>query len=710
MLEISDRRIGEPLIFKPLPPHPSVSEVVLDALPVLDPPSRMTVTDASERYVRIQAQGNWQGYDRGVTPYMVEPQDVTTSRRFKVVAVTAPSQCGKTQMLQNTALHRVTCDPMPVLVIHMTKTDRDKWVEEKFNRQIHNSPAIRERLGKGRDDDTFGRKRFKGMNIAIGFPTPTALSGDSRGLVLLTDYDHFPEVLGPKDRPEGSPLGMARQRIRSFLSRGCVLVESSIAFPQDDPSWHPTPEAPHMLPPTKGGIALVYNDGTRGRWYWECPDCGDEFEPRFDRLVYDEALSPVRAADGAEMQCPHCGSLIAHRHKVELNRATLTGRGGWRHETDDGQLCAISDGGLRRTDIASFALNGAAAVFVSWRELVANYLLAKRKFEQLHDSTDLAQVHYTEIGVPFSLSSFGDDEIGLQFLKDNAQATERRTAPAWARYLTVSVDVQRGRFVVQITAWGLERQGQAIDRFDLVTPPTDAPDVEIGEEGATRALNPAKYAEDWAVLDGLLDRIYPVEGAEYGLRPMAAAVDFHGEPGVSDNAELFWRRMKKAGLSAYWFVSRGHGGFKVLRRVWYEAPERAAKGKKARAIKILNMATDRLKDTVWAMVGRADGSGEGAFYASAWEEDEHLQELVSEQRGDKGWEKRPGVVRNEKFDLTVQARALAEHKGMMKIDPSSPPPWAEGGPSNPFAVSLSNEDGEAATAPTPASRRPRRLF
>lgn len=712
-LEIGDRKIGQRLDFQPLPPHPAAGDLFVDALPLLRPPSRVTVTALAERDVRVPIQGNWQPYDREITPYMIEPQDMTTSRLYQVCAFTGPSQTGKTQMLQNTTMHRVLCDQMPVLIVHMDKTARDKWVEGKLDPMIANSPALKAALHAGRDDSTFSRKRFRGMRIEIGYPTAAMLSSATYGFVALTDYDHMKQVLGPKDAPEGSPLGMSLQRIKTFMSRGTVLLESSCAFPWADPSWHPVPEAPHMLPPTTGGIVLVYNEGTRGRWYWECPDCGEEFEPRVDRLVYDESLAPVEAGEAAQLACPHCGALIAHRHKMELNRAALKDRGGWRHEAVDGGLVAIGDTAIRPTDIVSYALNGAAATFSRWSAIVANLAAAKRQAAALDDTTELARVFYTEIGVPFRPPSFDDDsEMGLTFLRDHAQATDKGIAPAWARFVTTSVDVQGARFAVQVMAWGEGGRSQIIDRFDLITPPDEAPGVTAGED--SRALDPARYIEDWAVLVPLGARVYPVEGADYGLRPLGLVVDFQGRPGVSDNAEKFWRARSKVGEGHLWFVSRGHGGLKQLRRVWHEKPERGSKGKKARSIRILNFATDRLKSTIWAAMGRADLDADGALYMGAWMSDEALEEALAEHLVEgKGWEPRPGRVRNETFDLAVMARALAEHKKLNTINWASPPPTMVGGLQNSRAVSL--EEAAPAAEPeakptAPRRRRRRSLF
>jgi len=689
MVHITDARIGAALKFAPLPPLVTPQELLADALPVLDPPSRLSVTDAAERYVRIQTQGAWQGFDRTVTPYMVEPTDMTQSRLFTAVAFAGPSQSGKTKMLETVAYHAITCDPRPVLVIHMTKGDRDKWVEEKLDTSVQNSPELYDRLGKAREDSTFGRKRFRGMRLTIGYPTPTILSGGTYGMVLLTDYDHMPLMLGGAQNPEGSPFRMSMQRIKTYLSRGCVLAEGSPAFPVTDQGWRAGPEAPHEMPPVAGGIMMLYNQGTRGRWYWECPDCAEEFEPRFDCLVYDEALDPGAAGDTAEMGCPHCGTLIAHRHKVELNRAALTGRGGWRHEGPMGRLVAIDDPEIRRTNIASYALNGAAATFANWRDLVGNYEDARRRAETLGDDSELAGVHYTEIGMSHRrLKKEGEDEIGVQYLRDHMQAAKRGVAPSWTRFVTVTVDVQGTWFPVQVTAWGIDGSCQVVDRFDLTQPPDDAPNATPDDDGNRRRLDPSRYLEDWAVLETLCDRVIPVDGEAHGLKPIAVAVDFQGKAGVSDNAEAFLSARKREGQGAIWRLTRGQGGWRLPFRVRYEAPERGSKGRAARNIKLLTMATDRLKDTVDAMLRKSAG-GAGAMYLPAWMTDEEqVQEYCAEERTSDGWKPKQGIVRNEGTDLSVQARALAEHKGLLRLNPDNPLPWAVGGLDNINAVPL----------------------
>jgi phage terminase large subunit GpA-like protein len=700
LVTLSEHGLSSVRDMPPLRPYVTPEDLIREALPFLDPPSRMSVTDAAELYVRVPLGGVWQNYDRMQTPYMVEPADTTQSRRFQMGAFVGPSQSGKTKALEVIALHSVMCDPSPVQIVHMTKTDGDAWVREKLDLTIQNSPHIAARLGKLSADSSLSRKQFRGSTLTISYPVARQLSARTQRLVLLTDFDHMPQSLGPADQPEGTPVGLSLARVRTYMSRGFVFVEGS-------PAYHALKgkaakldvPGPHALPPVSAGIVNLYNGGTRGRWYWECRDCGDEFEPRFDRLHYDKRLAPHEAGRTAELMCPHCGSLIGSRHKAELNRAALSGRGGWRHEGPNGEVVAIES--ARDVECASWALNGVAAAFSRWSSMVTRFEEATALSARMGDDTGLATVYFTEIGVPFKRKKeTSDDELTLEVLQKHLVDCPRGVCPVGTRFVTVSVDVQKARFPVSVYAWGDNGARTLIDRFDVIAPPSDAPNAQ------GRAIDPGRYTEDWGALEYLTAKAYPIAGATYGLKPMALGVDFQGQAGVSDNAELFWRAQNKAGLRGRWFLTRGHGGTRLDARIWYASPERGSKGKKARGVRLLNMAVDRLKDSVFAALCRF-GGGDGSLQLPAWLPEDLLEEHIAEESTDKGWRKKEGVSRNEAIDHAVQALALAEHKGAHRVNYADACPlWAEASALNSFAVEISVEtpgdNQEQETKPKPA--------
>lgn len=685
--------------FEPLPPYTDPRSALKRALPSLRPAERIGVTEAAERHMMVKVGDQWQPFRRDVTPYMTEPTDMIASRSYRGLAFCGPSQSGKTQMLQTAIAYTAMCNPGRVALFQMTREAAAEFERNKLAPMIRNSPDLRARQSSGRGADNVGQKLFSGgTQLTLDWPTITKLSSATIRLVLGTDYDHFPDSIGG----EGDAYSMMRARAKSFMSRGMVVVESSPGAPITDESWRP--DTPHASPPVKYGVLALYPGGTRARWYWTCPACDGEFEPTFKRLRYVDSRDPVEAGETAEMECPHCGVLHDHVLKRELNAS-----GRWLHEASDGRVVPIDSGEVRRTDLLSYWLDGAAAAFSSWSDLVVQYRQAVERFEVTGDEESLKTALNTGQAQPyFPRSATSENEVTLQGLRDKVSAmgveTKRGVAPGWTRYITVSVDTQGTFFSVGVTAWGLDGRHQPIDRFEIHTPPEGAP----GADG-DRTLKPFDHAEDWAVLEPLATRVWPVEGEEFGLMPKALAVDMQGGGSTTENAYQFYRGRRKAGQGRLWYLTRGSGG-RHTDRVWLKEPERAsqATGRRRKAatdIKILNMATDRLKDAVATSLRLTD-RGQNICDLPMWMEEPHLVEMTAERRTDKGWEKRPGMVRNESLDHLVQARALHILIGGEKIKADAPPDWAQGGPQNANAVSTRTEGKTSErTAERPRARR-----
>lgn len=681
--------------YEPLPPYTDARSALKLALPALRPAEQISVTAAAERYMRVNVSGQWQPFRRDVTPYMVEPTDMIASRRFRALVFCGPSQSGKTQMLQSAVAYTIASDPGRVALFQMTRDAAALFEREKIAPMIRNSPELRSRLATGRGSDNLYQKLFTGgTHLTLDWPTIEKLSSATIRLVLGTDFDRF----GASIDGEGDPLTLMRARARTYLSRGMVVVESSPGASLTDEDWKP--ETPHDSPPVKYGILAAYPGGTRGRWYWTCPCCGHEFEPTFRRLVYPDSADPAEAGEAAEMRCPHpdCRQSFGHELKRDLNA-----EGRWLHESQpdaEGRisLVPVDDIDIRRTDTLSYWLDGASAAFSTWAELVGQYRQALDSFETTGDEEKLKAAMNTGQAQPYMpRSAISEMEVTLQGLKDKAEGMDipKGTAPAWTRYITVSVDVQGSRFPVGVTAWGEGGKHQPIDRFDLITPPEDAPG------GKDRALRPFEVAEDWAVLDHLAHRTWPVEGGEWALRAAAVAIDMHGGGASTDHAYKFYRGRRKAGEGKRWFLTRGHGGLNHPDRVWLRAPERASnKRKVAVDIKILNMATDRLKDAAAASL-RLTEDGQNIMIVPEWMDVAELTEFTAERRTASGWEKRQGMVRNESLDHIVQARALHIILGGERIDWSDPVQWALLAEINDHAVSLAAPVKPEVQAPGP---------
>lgn len=669
---------------KPLPNFKAIDDVIGEALPALLPPARLTVSEVATRRM-IEAGGHWVRWRNDVAPYMVEPMDLVTSRRFDSVVFCGPARSSKSEALViNPLVHSILAQPRLVSIFNMTQGAASELSVEKIDPTISHSPELAARLTK---DNVFEKRFLAGGRLTLDWPVRSKLAARSIPLVILSDYDAMPSDVSN----EGSVFAMGRKRTQSAGTRGMTIVESSPRFPILDESW--TASSPHEAPPT-GGILAIYNLGTRGRYYWTCRDCGGQFEPTFERLQFPKEGLPSDRGDAAYMACNHCGSVVDAGQKAEFNRA-----GQWLHESGSGELVPMGDG-VRNTQIASFWLNGAAAAFAPWSQIVARYIEGVSEYRARGDENALKSAVNVELGMPYLPKSRGNSaKLGEKFLREKATDAAWKTAPKGTRFITIAIDVQPGRFVVQVEAWrdGLERT--VIDRFDIHTPPDSSPGAN------DRIIDPAGYEEDWDALIPLADLVYPVATENYGLKPLSIVCDMNGEAGVTPNAYTFYRK-RRASHPRRFHLVRGVGG-ENAKRAEVKAPESSHQGKKkiARDILIVRAGTDRLKDEVAASLIRgADGAR--ALHISKFAPKEIYAEYSAERRGEKGWEKKPGVKRNEALDLSVYNLALIIVLGCEQIKENAPPAWALPDARNAFAVLNEVEKQDEKPDPVPDVKTP----
>jgi len=668
------------------PPSITFGEIARSVAPALRPPMAITVDEAAERFRFIRYRSEWRKFDNAVTPYMIEPQRMVTNRRYGTVCFVGPARSGKTAaIVENPIAHAITCDPQTTHVVQMSFLAARTYAEEKIGAMIRNSPELRARQTGGPRGDNLLDKRFAGgMKLTIGWPVVSQLSSRDISRIILTDIDRMPvDVQG-----EGGPYPLARKRTQTEGSRAICIVESSPGFPIKRENW--SPGSRHEAPPADG-IASIYNDGTRARLYYHCLACGDPFEPTFERLEFDaEASTALEAGRSARLICPHCGGVMEQAQRSALNAAAT-----WMHETAEGGIAPLGEA-TRVSDIVSYWLPGPAAAFASWAEIISRWLAAKRKADDEGDDAALKAVVNTDLGLSYLPRVTSDaDELDAEALRAAARDYPLGVAPSWVRFVTIAVDTQKGRFVWQADAWGVNLERRLIQRGEIFQAPVGAP------RAGDRPIDPARYAEDWRALDQLAELAFPIEGTEAAIRAVVIGVDMQGEAGVTDKARAFWRAKKKAGAHARWSLMRGRPTFTLEKRAWIARPETASKGKKAvKDVPILNLAVDRLKDEVYSQLTKQD-AGPRSLALSSRLPGEVFDELAGERRTDKGWRKKLGVLRNEAFDLETYNLGLAIALKAERVDYDAPPAWAAEGARNALAFSTApapEVDPEAAPA------------
>jgi len=670
-----------------------------------------TVSQSAELYRIIHTPGKGtEPWRNTVTPYLKEPMEMLTSRRFRAVILAAPAQCGKTECGLNYVLHTAVCDPVDMLVLQTSMAQARDFSRRRVDRMIRHSPELNKRRGPSRQDDNRLEKVWdSGAILSIGHPSINELSGRPIGRIFITDYDRMDtDVDG-----EGSAFDLARKRATSFMSAGMVFCESSPGFEVIDPSWQ-RPQDSHEAAPCEGVLAL-FNRGDRRLWNWKCDHCDEFFEPLFDHLTWIEGDDHLATAATASMACPHCGGLHGAGDKYRLNLA-----GVW---VPEGQHAALVAGEVtllgepRNSDIASYWLAGPAAAFQKWDEMVIKYLQAMDEFDATGSEEALKATVNTDQCKPF-LSQYRATQRSASELESRAGPSDKKVVPAGVRCLETSIDVNgatTGWFAVQVTGIGQEREKYIVDRYDIRLSPN-----RVTEDGDPEILNPSAFEEDWDALTPLLDARYRCEetgpnGEELWLENRITLCDSGGAAGVTERAYKYWMKVKRMGKGSRLFLIKGDKrkvGQMVKKSFPGQDPNDTNQSAAARFAKgevpLFNVAVELTKDLVDKDLQR-DKPGPGNYNFPDWLPSSYYEELSVETKDPKkGWVNETRK-RNEAWDLCVYAEVGCFILNIHRVDWSSGriPSWLQlpSTMKNPMVHTNSTQSSGTGQAPRRRGRR-----
>ncbi|HGU3031648.1 TPA: terminase gpA endonuclease subunit, partial [Escherichia coli O103:H2] len=151
----------------------------------------------------------------------------------------------------------------------------------------------------------------------------------------------------------------------------------------------------------------------------------------------------------------------APEQKRELNN-----QGIWLREGERAAADGSITGTPRNSRIASFWMEGPAAAFQTWEQLIFKLLAAEEEYERTGSEETLKAVVNTDIGRPY-LPRSATEQRKSELLEQRAEPFPRRSVPDGVRFIEATVDVQGGknrRFVVQITGYGEQGERWIVDR------------------------------------------------------------------------------------------------------------------------------------------------------------------------------------------------------------------------------------------------------
>jgi len=668
--------------------YDTLQAMIVASSEAVRPPERLTVSEAAVRYVRIKEKNYSGAWSAGKTPYAMTPQDVLTSLDFTGMVFAGPARTGKSQMCPNWIAHTSICDPVDMMIVHMTQATAREWSLSDLAKLFRNSPDVRSRLSPGRQNDNVHDKAFlSGMRVTITWPTITNLSGKTIPRIWLMDYDRMPlNVDG-----EGDPWTLGRKRTQTFKRHGMTVAESSPGHAVEDPKWMAA--APHEAPPAKGILSL-YNMGDRRRWMWNCPSCAGKFEGDYSLFHIPPGDDPMERAEAVTMICPHNGCVLTPDMQHDLN---LGGR--WIREGETWNEDGSVTGKPRRSDIASFWLKGPAAAFTTWPELVLKMLNAEAEYERTGDEEKLKSVTNTDLGLPYTPKALEAGRLPEE-LKKRAQdwggSAEEPCVPAEAAggFLVATVDVQAGgrpSFVVHVFLISDGGDVWHVAMFKI------RKSLRHDADGDHHLIDPASHPEDWDLLiSEVLERTYPIgDGSGRRMRVKIVGCDSGGAAGVTANAYDFYRRLRAAGQHQRFHLLKGSPSRSETAPLRVTYPDAQQKDKLATArgdVPVWLVNSNIVKDQATNMLGRTEAGGAVRF--PIWAEQWLYSQLTTEIKTPKGW-LNVSRKRNEAFDLLAYAIALQRHPDLRTHIVGfweNPPPWAGPWDANDL-VFLPNADG-----------------
>lgn len=616
-------------------------------------------------------------------PYIREPMECLSRRIYEAVILMGPARSGKTKgLVEGWINYTVTQAPGDMLLIYSTKKKAESMSKKDLARCFAATEEINKLRTGRKSDDTLTFKHFlNGMNLSLDSATESSLSAETFRYAGCSDYDRADDGVGQ----EGSKFQLMLKRIQNAKSSGMAMAESSPGRLVRQPK-SPAELGPHEAQPC-GGIAQLYNQGDRRRFYWQCDDCGFWFLPDFETLHWEDKYSdPQDVAKSTYCQCPRCLHRIDEHQKQEKSLAARWFREG---AVDSFGEEVTDEDKIRQSKWASFGFEGVVAAYQSWENLVYRYLTAQTLYEDSGDEDSLMSFYNIDVGRPYILQIEGKD-IGVHELMEKAKGNPylRGVVPVGGRFLIMSIDVQGGksnaRFVVQAQVFGEGLQRWVIDRFEILTTPHRNGD----------RINPAIYAEDWdLIIDQVIKKTYPVaDGSGRVMKPILTLCDSGGsasekdgkKTSVTDFAYQFYNRLKAKGLAHLFRLVKGASNKDMDSLIKESYPDKRSKLAHGE-IPLLLLHTNRLKNRVVASYSREE-FGSRYFHLPAWAEREWFDELTAEFIDEKGQWICPDKTRNESFDLCAYAEAGMHFLGGDDIHWESAPPWASEWQINPNVI------------------------
>jgi phage terminase large subunit GpA-like protein len=416
------------------------------------PRKPLRVSEWAARYRVLSSKGSQEAmaWRNERNPLQVEIMDCFSARSpVRDVVARLPIQFGKSEIETNILGYTMCENPMPIIVALPAEVSMNKWIDQKLNPLIDETPAIQAVLTSMASREASNRRTFKdfhgGQLYVEHAGNPVRLKSTSAGMVLADEFSSFASLLKSGD----DPAEMLDGRTSAFPSKYKRLKVG-------------TPEIAGRC-----RISELYDKSDQRRYYVPCPDCGHEQPFEWSGLQW--------TPDGmhAWYVCRECAVVIEEHQKT-----AMIARGHWVAENP----------GARIRGYHANALYYPIGLGPRWVELVAMWRDAQG------DPAKLKTFINDRLAEPWEDPSMR--AVKFNIIADRAEPLPLRPVPSWVLAVTAGIDTQDNRLPVQIVGWG---RGMTCWPIDYVELPGDPNEDEVWT-ALTALLNAPIDRADGAVL------------------------------------------------------------------------------------------------------------------------------------------------------------------------------------------------------------------
>ena len=284
-------------------------------------------------------------------PWLVEPMDAFASTSYSYVVMMLASQMGKTEAGFNVLGWMWDSCIAPSIWVAPTQTLAYSLSRERLHQLFRSTPSIWDRMDQQYRKPGSIERFIGGVRFGLAWAgSSTELASHPCKFVIVDERSRMSADTGG----EGDPVRIVAARTKMYAgSKGGVFSS-------------PTHE--EVYPTYRWWLT-----GTKMRWCWQCPGCGEWIWPSLERARYPDGASYDVIREEAWIECGTCQHEIRDADREGLTAAYIPS------VLDDNGDLKLAPGLETRNSVASYWATGFASHVTGIGEIMEEYARASRE-------------------------------------------------------------------------------------------------------------------------------------------------------------------------------------------------------------------------------------------------------------------------------------------------------------------------------------------